>query len=78
MGIEKKRKLNSKIDEQIKKPLYNWIMNHPQVVQSPMVNDCIKVNIDGHTELKLVSNFYCRCLSDNFKTILLAPQTLVN
>ena len=54
MGIEKKRKGNSKINDQIKKSLYNWIMHHPQVVQSPIVNDCLKVIIDGHTEPQLV------------------------
>ena len=25
-------------------------MHHPQVVQSPSFNDCLKVNIDGYTE----------------------------
>ena len=29
-------------------------MHHPQVVQSPIVNDCLKLNIDGDTELQLV------------------------
>ena len=29
-------------------------MHHPQVVQSPIVKDCLKVKIDGHTEPKLV------------------------
>ena len=29
-------------------------MQHPQVMQSPIVNDCLKVKIDGHTEPKLV------------------------
>ena len=42
------------MDEQIKKYLYNWIMHHPQVVQSPIVNGCMKVEIDGHTEPQLV------------------------
>ena len=51
--MKKKRKGNSKIDEQIKKSLYNWIMHHPQVLQSPIINDCLKVKIDGHTELQL-------------------------
>ena len=32
-------------------------MHHPQVVQSPIVNDCLKVKIDGHTEPKLVPRF---------------------
>ena len=53
--MKQKRKGNSKIYEQIKKSLYNWIMHHPQVVQSPIVNDFLKVNIDGHTEPQLVS-----------------------
>ena len=29
-------------------------MHHPQVVKSPIVNDCLKENIDGHTEPQLV------------------------
>ena len=29
-------------------------MHHPQVVQSPIVNDYLKVKIDGHTEPQLV------------------------
>ena len=31
-------------------------MHHPQVVQSPISNDCLKVKIDGYTEPKLVPN----------------------
>ena len=30
-------------------------MHHPQVVQSTIVNDCFKANIDGHTEPQLVT-----------------------
>ena len=29
-------------------------MHHPQVVQSPIVNDCLKVKMYGHTEPQLV------------------------
>ena len=29
-------------------------MHRPQVVQSPIVNDCLKVKIDGYTEPQLV------------------------
>ena len=29
-------------------------MLHTQVVQSPIVNDCMKVKIDGYTETQLV------------------------
>ena len=30
-------------------------MHHPQLVQSPIVNDYLKVELDGRTEPKLVS-----------------------
>ena len=52
-ALKPKRKINSKIKNQINKFLYNWIMHHPQVVQSQIFNDFLKVNIDGHTELQL-------------------------
>ena len=29
-------------------------MNHPQVVQSPIFNDCLKVNIDGYNIPQIV------------------------
>ena len=29
-------------------------MRHPQVVQSPIFNYCLKVNIDGHTRPQIV------------------------
>ena len=35
-------------------------MHHPQVVQSPIVNDCLKVKIDGHTEPQLVTKLLLR------------------
>ena len=30
-------------------------MYHPQVVKSPIANDCLKVKIDGYTEPQLVT-----------------------
>ena len=32
-------------------------MHHPQVVQSPIFNDCLKVKVYGHTEPQLVPIF---------------------
>ena len=52
--MKKNEKGNSKTDKQIKKYLYNWIMHHSQVVQSPIANDCLKVKIDGHAEPQMV------------------------
>ena len=76
--LKQKRKVNSKIDEQIKKSLYNWIMHPPQVVQSPIFNDCLEVKIDGRTEPQLVPHCYLGCPSENFITTLLATRTMVD
>ena len=46
--------MHSKINEQIKRNLYAWITRHPQVVQSPISNDCIKVMFDDQKEPQLV------------------------
>ena len=54
MKVETKEKRELKIIKQINKSLYNWIMHHPQVVQSPTADDCMKVKIDGYTEPQLV------------------------
>ena len=54
MGIQKNQKGHSKISEELSKSLYNWIIHHPQVVQSPIENDCLKVKIDGYNEQQLV------------------------
>ena len=48
---------HSKINEKIKKSLYNWITHHPQVLQSPIANDCLKVKIDDYTKPQLVPEF---------------------
>ena len=52
-----KRKWNSKINDQIKLNLHAWITRHPQVVQSPISNDCLKVMLDDQTEPQLVPIF---------------------
>ena len=49
-----KRKWYSKINGQIKHNLYTWITRHPQVVQSPISNDCLKVVLYDQTEPQLV------------------------
>ena len=53
-SLKPNREVNSKINEQIKKYLYNWIMHHPQVVISLIFNDCLKVNIGVHTRPQIV------------------------
>ena len=34
--------------------MYTWITHHPQVVQSPIYNDCLKVMLYDQTEPQLV------------------------
>ena len=44
-----KQKVNPKINDHINKSLYNWIIHDPQVLQSQIFNDILKVKTDGHT-----------------------------
>ena len=55
-ALKQNRKGHSKISEEIKKSLYNWIIHNPQVVPSLLSNDCLKLKIDGYTEPQLVPN----------------------
>ena len=50
----KNRKGHSKINKHIKRNIYTWITRHPQVVQSPISNDFLKVLLDDQTEPQLV------------------------
>ena len=52
--MDKQKKGHSKINGQIKLNLYTWITRHPQVVQSPISNDCLKVVLYDQTEPQLV------------------------
>ena len=49
-----KRKGRSKINKQIKRNVYTCITRHPQVVQSPISNYCLKVMLDDQTEPQLI------------------------
>ena len=55
-SIIPKRKGHIKINEQVNKYLYNWILQHNQVVKYPISKYFLKVSIDGHYEPQLVSN----------------------
>ena len=54
MGIETKVKRALKTSKEIKKFIFNWIINHSQVVQPTIANDRLKVKIDGYTGPQLV------------------------
>ena len=48
---------HTKINQEVKKDLYNWILRHPQVVVSPIANYCLKLSIDGPVEPQLFPKF---------------------
>ena len=69
MGIEIKAKREFENQQSNKNSLYNCIMRHPQVVQSPIFNNCLKLNIDDHNRLqffpKLLLQSYVRELHNS-------------
>ena len=60
------RRGHKKINERTKTSLYNWILQHPQVVQYPIANGCLKMSIDSHYKSRVVTKNFCKCLSGNF------------
>ena len=48
---------HSKIYQQVKKALYNCILQHTRVLHSPIENYCLKLSIDGQLETQIVPIF---------------------
>ena len=69
-----KRKGNTKINEQVKKYLYNCILQHTQVVQSPIANDRLKVSIDGPSEPQLVSKLLLKVSVPELHNSMVSPS----
>ena len=53
-------------------------MHHTQVAQSPIANDFLKVKMMVTLNCKFFQNCDCRCISENFIAILLAPKKMVD
>ena len=47
-------------------------MHNQQVVQSPITNDCLKLNIDGHTRLKIILKLLLQLSIRELHTILVS------
>ena len=43
----KLRRYFSNIEDCVKSAIHKWIISHPQVIQYPIYNDIIRLNIDG-------------------------------
>ena len=67
-----KRKGHTKINERVKKSPYNSIPQYPQVVQSQIANDCLKVSIDGHSEPQVISKVLLEVSVQEFHNIMVS------
>ena len=67
-----------KTSARVKTDLYDFILQHPQFLQSPIENDCLKVYIGGHSENIWFQNFYYGYMSENFITAWLVHQKRVD
>ena len=45
-----KRRGHTKINQKLRKSLYNWILHHRQVMQSPIAGDCLYGSIDVNSK----------------------------
>ena len=70
--LKPKRKVNLEINDQINEFLYNWIIHQPQVVQSPIFNYCLKINIDGHTTPPIVPKLLLQVYVQELNNILVS------
>ena len=48
------------------------MMHHPQVVQSPIFNDCLKMKIYGHTRPQIVPKLLLHVSSREFHNSLVS------
>ena len=68
-----KRKVRTKVNEQVTSELYHWNTRHPEIVQSPIANDCLKINIDGQTTPQLVPNLLLQLSVRDLHNIMVIP-----
>ena len=69
---------HTKINAQVRKSLYNWILQHSQVVQSPISNDCLKVSIGGHSEPQLVTKLLLQVSVRELHNSMVSPPKRVD
>ena len=77
-SIITKRRSYKNINECVKRSLCNWIIRHPQVVQSPIYNYCIKISIYGQAEPQLFPRFLLKLLFIELHNIMVSPPEEVN
>ena len=69
----KNNKGHKKINEKFKKSLYNWILQHSQVVRSQLSNDYLKVSIVVQYEPQLVPKVLLQVSAWEIYNIMVSP-----
>ena len=64
---------HSTINQQIKSILYNWILQHPQFVESPIANNSIKLSIDDQVETQVVPRLLLKVYFREVHNTMLHP-----
>ena len=73
-----KRRGNTEINKRVKKVLYNLILQHPQILQSPISNDCHKLSLDGHSEVQLVTKHLLQVSFQELHNIMVSSIDKLN
>ena len=68
-----KQRIHTKINQQVKKYFYNWILQHTQVLVSPIAKDSLKLYIDGQVEPDLVTKLLFQVLLREINNIMVSP-----
>ena len=68
-----KRRGHSKINQQVKKALYNFILQYPHVLQSPIETYFIKLSIKGQSETQLVTKLLLQLLVRELHNRMVSP-----
>ena len=63
-----------KINQQVKELLDNWILHHPQLVQSPIAIFFLRVSIDGIFDKQLVPKLLLRVSEQELQNIMVITQ----
>ena len=70
-----KRRYHIKISECVKRAPYNFILQHPRFLQSPIANYCIKLFIDGQVELQLFPKLLLQVLArEQHNSMVIPPE----
>ena len=69
-----KQKGYTKTKEILKQDLYDCILKHPQVVQSPIENDSVKKYFNGPTDKQVVTNMLLQVYVIKLYNIMVSPK----